>query len=42
MLTLQLTDGETGLLHEIIEAFLENLRVEIIHTEKLDYREILK
>jgi len=42
MITLQLTYDEAALLHTMVEDYLGDLRVEINHTQKLDYRETLK
>jgi hypothetical protein len=42
MPTLELTRSEADLLHEIAEEWLSDLRVEIGHTDNLDYREGLK
>lgn len=39
---LELTPSEAELLREIAEEWLSDLRVEIGHTDKLDYREGLK
>jgi hypothetical protein len=42
MQKLELTGPETVLLREIAEEWLSDLRVEIGHTDNLDYREGLK
>lgn len=42
MPALELTWPEADLLHEIVEEWLSDLRVEIGHTDNLDYRERLK
>jgi hypothetical protein len=39
---LELTEPEADLLREIAEEWLSDLRVEIGHTDNLDYREGLK
>ncbi len=39
---LELTQAEAELLREIAEEWLSDLRVEIGHTDKLEYREGLK
>jgi hypothetical protein len=39
---LELTEPEADLLREIVEEWLSDLRVEIGHTDNLDYRERLK
>ena len=42
MLNLELTDPEAGLLREVAEEWLSDLRAEIAATDSLDYREALK
>ena len=42
MLTLGLTEEETGLLREALETYLSNLRFEIADTDEADYRTTLK
>jgi hypothetical protein len=42
MITMKLTDEEAVILHSIIKASIEDLRVEILHTDRREYREMLK
>jgi len=42
MITLKLNDEEAMILYNIVESFLENLRVEVLHTDRREYREMLK
>ena len=42
MITLKLDDKEAVILHNIIASFMEELRVEIMHTDRREYREMLK
>jgi hypothetical protein len=42
MITLKLNDEEAMILHNIIKASLEDLRMEIMHTDRREYREMLK
>jgi hypothetical protein len=37
-----LTEEETMILHNIVKASFEDLRVEILHTDRREYREMLK
>ena len=42
MITVKLTEEEAMILQDIIETFIEGIRVEILHTDKREYREMLK
>ena len=42
MTRIELTRDDALILHEILEHRLENLRMEISHTDQLDYRTVLK
>jgi len=42
MINLDLTIDEIQILREIVEANLEDLRVEIVSTDRLDFKEALK
>ena len=42
MITVKLTDEEAVILQDIVETFIEGIRVEIMHTDKREYREMLK
>jgi len=42
MSTLELNQKEQQLLQEILESALSDLRVEIVSTDRLDYKEALK
>ena len=42
MITMKLTDEEAVILHNIIKAFFEELRMEIMHTDRREYRDMLK
>lgn len=42
MIQLDLDMAEAMILRETIEAVLSDLRMEIAHTDRLDYREMLK
>lgn len=42
MATLTLSDEEAGLLKDILDGYLSDLRMEIADTDRQDFREILK
>lgn len=42
MPTLTLDPGEAGLLRDVLESYLSDLRMEIANTDSMDYREVLK
>ena len=42
MITVKLTEEEAVILQDIVETFIEGIRVEILHTDKREYREMLK
>lgn len=42
MVQIELNESETGLLKEILENFLSDLRMEIANTDRMDFREELK
>jgi len=42
MPTLELTSTEAGMLRSILEGYLGDLRMEVAHTDSMDYREKLK
>lgn len=42
MATLTLSDEEAGLLKEILDGYLSDLRMEIADTDSMDFREMLK
>jgi len=42
MLHLDLTDAETKILHDVLECELSDLRMEISHTDRLDFRDMLR
>ncbi len=42
MAQIELTDEEVGMLTEIIESYLSDLRMEIADTDKMKFREELK
>jgi hypothetical protein len=42
MITVKLTEEEAVILQDIVETFIEGIRVEIMHTDKREYREMLK
>jgi len=42
MLQIEFTPEESGMLREILESYLSDLRMEISHTDLMDFREGLK
>ena len=42
MATIQLDDGKTELLKQVLEVSLSELHMEIAHTDSWEYREMLK
>jgi hypothetical protein len=42
MITLRLNNDEAEILRNIVASFIENLRVEIMHTDRREYRDMLK
>ena len=42
MIAVKLNDEEAVILQDILETFIEGIRVEIMHTDKREYRELLK
>lgn len=42
MVRLEMTKDEAGIVMSVIERYLYHLQVEIIHTDKRDFREALK
>ena len=42
MITMKLNDEEAMILHNIIKNFIEELRMEIMHTDRREYRDMLK
>jgi len=42
MITMKLTDEEAMILHNIIKNFTEELRMEVMHTDRREYRDMLK
>lgn len=42
MINLELDEEEVGLLQQILEDYLSDLRVEIIDTDSYEYKEMLK
>jgi hypothetical protein len=42
MITLQLEPHQAEMLNEILQSFLGDLRMEIAHTDSMDFREELK
>ncbi|NOH03434.1 MAG: hypothetical protein HND47_16475 [Chloroflexi bacterium] len=42
MITLRLNNDEAVILRNIVRSFIEELRVEIMHTDKREYRDMLK
>ena len=42
MITLQLEPQQADMLHEILQSFLGDLRMEIAQTDSMDWREELK
>lgn len=42
MITMKLNDDEAMILHNIIKNFIEELRMEIMHTDRREYRDMLK
>lgn len=42
MITMKLTDEEAMILRSIVKTSIEDLRVEIMHTDRREYREMLK
>lgn len=42
MRSLELRDDEVEMLGEVLESYLSDLRMEISHTDSLDYRRILR
>lgn len=42
MITMKLTGEEAVILHNIVKTYIEDLRVEIMHTDRREYRDMLK
>jgi hypothetical protein len=42
MISLEMTKDEAGTVQNVIERYLDHLQVEIIHTEKREFRDALK
>ncbi len=42
MITMKLTGEEAAILHNIVKTYIEDLRVEIMHTDRREYRDMLK
>jgi len=42
MRSLELRDDQADMLSEVLESYLSDLRMEISHTDSLDYRRILR
>ncbi|NUQ81485.1 MAG: hypothetical protein HUU10_07740 [Bacteroidetes bacterium] len=42
MVTIQLNEQEVELLHDIFESYFNDLRMEISHTDRMEFRDYLK
>ena len=42
MIELDLTEEETSILKMVLESYLSDLRMEISHTDRLEFRDMLK